>query len=189
MRSYRKVDGRRLRGDQRRRQITEATLRVIEREGVAGVSHRVVATEAGIPPASITYHYAALDDLLEATLVESAAELAVEVRDLIESTRIKGLSPAGAVAEVLAEALGSRRGRTMAQYELYLLAARKPALRSAARLWLDVLTSLGRQPDEVGFRAFLAAVDGVLMQGLIDDEPPTAAELLPVVEHLLAPLR
>ncbi|WP_436502142.1 TetR/AcrR family transcriptional regulator [Actinokineospora sp. HUAS TT18] len=188
-RSYRRVDGRKARGDRRRSEIIEATLRVIEADGVAGVSHRSVAREAGVPPTSLTYHFAGLDDLLVDTLTWSAENLAVETRDIIESSRIKGANPAAAVASLLATALGPRRGRTMAEYELYLLAARRPALRPAARLWLDVLTSLARHPDEVGFRAFLAGVDGMLMQGLIDDEPPTAAELLPVVEHLLAPLR
>ncbi|SDC86839.1 TetR/AcrR family transcriptional regulator [Actinokineospora iranica] len=188
-RGYRRVDGRKARGDRRRAAIIEATLRVIEREGVAGVTHRTVAKEADVPPASITYHFPGLDDLLVDTLLLSAESMAVEVRDQIESSRIKGSGPAGAVAEMLAEALGPRRGRTMAEYELYLLAARRPTLRPAARLWLDVLTSLARQPDEVRVRAFLAGVDGLLMQGLIDDEPPTAAELLPVVERLLEPLR
>ncbi|WP_018684348.1 TetR/AcrR family transcriptional regulator [Actinokineospora enzanensis] len=189
MRTYRQVDGRRTRGERRRTEIIEATLQVIERAGVSGVTHRSVAAAAGIPPASITYHFGALDDLLEAALVQAAADLVDRVRELIESRRIKGDDPAGAVAEMLAEALGPRRARTAARYELYLLAARRPDLRPVARLWLDVLTSLGRRPDEVGFRAFLAGIDGMLAQGLIDDEPPTAAELLPVVRHLLAPLR
>ncbi|GAA4414574.1 TetR family transcriptional regulator [Actinokineospora soli] len=184
-----RVDGRRLRGERRRAELIEATLRVIEREGVSGVSHRSVAAEAGVPTTSTTYHFASLDDLLVATLTASADNMAADIRDSIESSRIKGASPAAAVAHTLAEAVVPRRGRTMAEYELYLLAARRPALRPAARRWLDVLTSLARNPDEVGFRAFLAGVDGLLLQGLIDDEPPTAAELLPVVEALLAPLR
>jgi hypothetical protein len=75
----------------------------------------------------------------------------------------------------------------MAEYELYLFAARRPALRPAARLWLDVLTSLVQHDDEVAFRAFLAGMDGLLMQGLIDDEPPTVAELQPVVAYLMRP--
>jgi hypothetical protein len=75
----------------------------------------------------------------------------------------------------------------MAEYELYLLAARRPALRSAARRWLDVLTSLVQHDDEVAFRAFLAGIDGLLVQGLIDDEPPTADELRPVVRYLMNP--
>jgi hypothetical protein len=39
----------------------------------------------------------------------------------------------------------------------------------------------------VALRAFLAGIDGLLIQGLIDDEPPKAEELRPVVDHLLQP--
>jgi transcriptional regulator of heat shock response len=99
--------------------------------------------------------------------------------------------PPGVTASQLMEAsnfLNAHiRGRTMAEYELYLLAARRPELRPAARRWLDVLTSMVRHDDVVALRVFLAGIDGLMIQGLIDDEPPTAAELRPVVEYLLKP--
>jgi len=50
-----------------------------------------------------------------------------------------------------------------------------------------VLTSMVRHDDEVAFRVFLAGIDGLLIQGLIDDEPPSADELRPVVDYLLKP--
>ena len=193
-------DGRKARGAKRRQEIIEAALRVIERDGVAGVTHRSVAREAGIPPASTTYHFATLDDLLIATLISCARDMATEVYWMIDRARsreglrrsggsswIEGPSAADEVSALLAEALGPRRGRTMAEYELYLLAARRPALRPAARRWLDVLTSMVRHDDEVAFRVFLAGIDGLLIQGLIDDEPPTPDELRPVVDYLLKP--
>lgn len=192
-------DGRKARGEKRRQEIIEATLRVIERDGVAGVTHRSVAREAGIPTASITYHFATLDDLLIATLIACARDMATEVYWMIDRARSReglrrssgspysGPSAADEVSALLAEALGPRRGRTMAEYELYLLAARRPSLRPAARRWLDVLTSMVKHDDEVAFRVFLAGIDGLLIQGLIDDEPPTAEELRPVVEYLLNP--
>lgn len=167
--------------------MIKATLRVIERDGVAGVTHRAVAAEAAVALTSTTYHFASLDDLLVATLLWCTDELATEVRDVLERARIKNTSATAEVAVLLAEALGPRRGRTMAEYELYLMAARRPALRPAARHWLDVLASLVEHDDEVAFRAFLAAMDGLLIQGLIDDEPPTAQQLGPVVDYLLRP--
>ncbi|MDV6011118.1 TetR family transcriptional regulator [Haloechinothrix sp. LS1_15] len=193
------VDGRKARGERRRQEIIDAALRVIERDGVAGVTHRTVAREAGVPSASITYHYATLDDLLIATLISCARDMATEVYWMIDRARSReglrrtaaggrgGASAADEVSRLLAEALGPQRGRTMAEYELYLMAARKPELRPAARRWLDVLTSMVRHDDEVAFRVFLAGIDGLLIQGLIDDEPPTADELRPVVEYLLKP--
>lgn len=182
-----RMDGRKVRGEKRRAEIIEATLRVIERDGVAGVTHRTVAKEAGVPTTSTTYHFASLDDLLIATLIECARDMATEVYWMIDRARSRGSRGAEEVANLLAEAIGPRRGRTMAEYELYLLAARRPELRPAARRWLDVLTSMVRHDDEVAFRVFLAGIDGLLIQGLIDDEPPTAEELRPVVDYLLKP--
>ncbi|MEE2046687.1 TetR family transcriptional regulator, partial [Nocardiopsis tropica] len=49
---------------QRRRLLLDATMRVVEREGVGAVSQRRVAAEAGVPPSTVTYYYAAVDDLL-----------------------------------------------------------------------------------------------------------------------------
>lgn len=192
-------DGRKVRGDKRRERIIDAALRVIERDGVAGVTHRTVAREAGVPTSSTTYHYKSLDDLLVATLISCAREMATKVYWMIDRARSReglrrstatsaiGPSAADEVSELLADALGPRRGRTMAEYELYLLAARKPELRPAARRWLDVLTSMVPHDDVVSLRVFLAGIDGLLIQGLIDDEPPTAAELRPVVDYLLNP--
>lgn len=194
--STRQPDGRKARGEKRRAEIIDATLRVIERDGVAGVTHRTVAREADIPTTSTTYHFASLDDLLIATLISCARDMATDIYWMIDRARSReglrrageeGPSAADEVSALLAEALGPRRGRTMAEYELYLLAARRPELRPAARRWLDVLTSMVRHDDEVAFRVFLAGIDGLLIQGLIDDEPPSAEELRPVVEYLLKP--
>src|SRR5690606_3613489 len=80
-------DGRKGRGEKRRQEIIEATLRVIERDGVAGVTHRSVAREAGIPTASTTYHFATLDDLLIATLIACARDMATEVYWMIDRAR------------------------------------------------------------------------------------------------------
>ncbi|ONI82274.1 TetR family transcriptional regulator [Saccharothrix sp. ALI-22-I] len=170
-------DGRRARGDQRRRAILEATLRVVERDGVAGVSHRSVAREADVPTTSTTYYYATLDDLLIATLTWSAEELASSFRGV-------PLTPA-AVARFIADAVGEHRGRTLAEYELYLLAARRPELRPAARRWISLIAEVAGPWDPVVLRAALAGLDGLLIQGLIADFPPMAEELEPVVSLLM----
>ena len=183
------MDGRRARGERRRQAILEATLRVIERDGVSGVSHRSVAREAGVPTTSTTYYFASLDDLLIATLVWSAEKLAEDVGELIARLVEAPDTSVQEVTRRIVDLVGVHRGRTMAEYELYLLAARRPELRSAARRWLDLVTAAARpfDSDPVAFRAFLAAVDGLLIQGLIADEPPSVADLEPVVSYLIRP--
>ncbi|GGN05866.1 TetR family transcriptional regulator [Lentzea pudingi] len=174
-----KVDGRKARGEKKRRAIVEATLRVIERDGVSGVTHRSVAREAGVPTTAPTYYFATLDDLLIATLLWSAEAMCDDVLKIIAS------GTAREIARSLATAVDTNRGRTLAEYELYLLAGRRPELKPAARRWLDLATEVARPADPVAFRAFLAAIDGLLMQGLIADVAPNEDELEPIVSFLI----
>lgn len=182
------VDGRKAKGQRRRRAIVDAALRVVSRDGVAGISHRSVAREAGVPPASIAYYFSGIDELLVATLLESVDTLVVELESLRAGVRGSAELPA-AVARSLVRMVGEHRERTMAEYELYLLAARRPALRPAARRWIEVAAGyIAGRGDPAAVRALLAAVDGLLVQGLIADEPPSPEELEPVLRLLLEPL-
>ena len=174
-----KVDGRKARGEKKRRAIVEAALRVIEREGIAGVTHRSVAREAGVPTTAPTYYFATLDELLIATLLWSAEALCDDILKIVAS------GTAREIASSLAKAVGCNRGRTLAEYELYLLAGRRPELKPAARRWLDLAVELAQPADPVAFRAFLAAIDGLLVQGLIADVAPTEDELEPIVSFLI----
>ncbi|HEX7306885.1 TetR family transcriptional regulator [Lentzea sp.] len=176
----RKVDGRKARGEKKRRAIIEATLRVIERDGIAGVTHRSVAREAGVPTTAPTYYYATLDDLLIATLLWSAEVLCDDMLQIVASG-----GSAREIAKVIANAVDENRGRTLAEYELYLLAGRRPELKAAARRWLDLAVEAVRPADPVAFRAFLAAIDGLLIQGLIADVAPNEDELEPIVSFLI----
>lgn len=92
--------GRRVRGE-RRRAILEAARRVVERDGVAGVSHRSVAREAGVPPTSATCYYATPDDLLIATLTRSADRMASSFRNTDPApAALDGLLLQGLIAEI-----------------------------------------------------------------------------------------
>ncbi len=153
---------------------------MIERDGLAGVTHRSVAREAGVPTTAPTYYFATLDDLLIATLTWSAEALCDDMLKIVASG-----GTAREIATILAKAVNENRGRTLAEYELYLLAGRRPELRAAARRWLDLAIEAVRPADPVAFRALLAAVDGLLIQGLIADVAPNEDELEPIVSFLI----
>jgi DNA-binding transcriptional regulator YbjK len=174
------IDGRKARGEKKRRAIVEATLRVIERDGVAGVTHRSVAREAGVPTTASTYYFATLDDLLIATLLWVAEEVCDDMLQIVAS----GGTPRE-IARSLARAVNENRARTLAEYELYLLAGRRPELKAAAHRWLDLAVETARPADPVAFRAFLAAVDGLLIQGLTADVAPNEDDLEPIVSFLI----
>jgi DNA-binding transcriptional regulator YbjK len=174
------TDGRRLRGEERRRRLIRAALAVLERDGLAGFTHRAVAAEAGVALASATYHFRGIDDLALSAILEATEAFT-------ESIRVRsGVPDLSGYAGALAEELASHRGRVVAGYELYLLAARRPALREAATAWLRA----GTEPLLVGVdplrqRAFLAAVDAVCLEALLADAPPSASEIEKLLAHAL----
>src|SRR3954453_21638646 len=61
--------------------IVAATVRIVAREGVAAVTHRRVAAEAGVSLSSTTWHFATKGDILEAALHWTAAH---EVARIVE---------------------------------------------------------------------------------------------------------
>ncbi|MEU4190588.1 TetR family transcriptional regulator [Kribbella sp. NPDC026611] len=183
MQVRRVVDGRRQRGEQRRDQLLHATLAVIERDGVAGVSHRAVAAAADVSVASITYHFPTLDDLLVAALTWVAEDLAAELDGWASEL---GAQPADELARLVEHSVVRRRGRTLALYELYLYAARRPELREVARAWLEPLTEIARAftADPRKARLLVAALDGLLMQALIGAREVDRADLAALLEVL-----
>ncbi|GAB2931957.1 TetR family transcriptional regulator [Rhodococcus aerolatus] len=174
------TDGRRLRGQRRRDELVAAALRVLARDGVAGVSHRAVAAEAGVAKSAVGYHFADLDALLGAVLAHQGRVLTAALPDVPAGTDLAWL------ADLLCAELDHDRGRVVAGYELSLHAARRPALRGAAHVWVDALTAVLRassdDPDRV--RAAVAVVDGWVVQLLAtgaEADPRELERLLRVV--------
>ena len=121
-----------VRGEERRERILRATLGVIARDGIAAVTHRRVAAEGGVPLGSLTYWFATKDDLLREALRLLADEETERLRRVGEGLT-DDMTPEE-IAERFAEVLESS-GDTdqLAQFELYLEAARNPALREVAQ--------------------------------------------------------
>ena len=169
-------------GAERRSSILAATVRLLVREGLAAVTHRAVAREAGVPLAATTYYFASKDELV----VEALAILVEdEIRRVSERAAALGAdlsSPsrsAAAVAEVLfpdAEAAGG----LLAKFEVYLEAARRPGLRRTAAHWQRAFTELAESALSLAGASdakrlaplLVAGVDGMLVHRLsegIDD--------------------
>lgn len=76
----------RLSSEQRRRELTDAALRVIATRGVSALSTRALADEVGLSTGAIFRHFASIDALLDAVVAR--------VEELIEATYPpEGLAP------------------------------------------------------------------------------------------------
>ncbi|GAA4863280.1 TetR/AcrR family transcriptional regulator [Saccharopolyspora cebuensis] len=177
------ADGRRERGRQRREAIIAATLAVVERDGVAGVTHRTVAREADVAASSAVYYFATLDDLLVAALSAAAQEYA----DQLAALRDGGRDPIDGIAELIAAAGGPGRQRALAERELTLMASRRPALRPLAGHWREQVAEAARTrtDDPVTVDAVVAAADGICARVLLDEEPIGFERIRAVLRHAL----
>ncbi|MEU6861962.1 TetR family transcriptional regulator [Streptomyces sp. NPDC046876] len=170
----------------RRQRIIDAAIRVVGAKGIAGLSHRSAAAEADVPLGSTTYHFATLDDLLVAALsqVNAAFEETVAASPALADPRA---DLAGALARLLGEFLGADRGRAELEYELYLAALRRPALRPVAAQWCEsVAAALSARTDPVTARALVAAMDGIGLQVLLTGAAYDEAYAREVLGRLLA---
>jgi DNA-binding transcriptional regulator YbjK len=161
-------DGRKARGQETRHKLMSAAVRVAGRDGPGAVTHRAVAAEAGVTKSLATYHFATIDDLLTAALIECTDAYARQIAEELPPDA----SP-GTLGEHLAANLNEHRQDWLAYYELFLLAVRKPALRAAARQWTEWTTEIARRytDDPVAIDAFIAALDGIGMAALLCDGP------------------
>ena len=157
-------------------------MRVIESAGIAAVSQRVVAREAGVPPSAVTYYFPAVDDLLVAAL---AACNDAYLRGLDACTR--DTDPIAALARLVADGTGASPAYVAAEYELFLLAARRPELRAEAARWPAAVDSFltPHVPDPVARAGVAAAVDGLLLRCVVEADPPSAGEVHEVLARLI----
>lgn len=154
---------------ERRQRIIDAAIRVVGAKGIAGLSHRSVAAEADVPLGSTTYHFATLDELMVAALRQANEGFAkVLVSSGVLDDTGTGTGLAEGLARVLGEWLAGDRIGVELEYELYLAALRRPALRPVAAEWTEeTARRLATRTDPVTARALLALMDGICLQVLL----------------------
>jgi DNA-binding transcriptional regulator YbjK len=164
------------RGEARRALITEAALAVIARVGPDGLTHRLVAAEAGLPLAATTYWFASKEDIVRAAL-EHAAE-----RDLAHVETLRAASRtwtkktlATHLADFVEESCTDRRENAVVDSALWLEALRRPELRPIADRWVvaysdvlvEVLRNVGAPGTADDAELLGAAVDGIICHHLV----------------------
>ena len=160
------TDGRRRRGIKRRRVLLDATLQVIGRNGLAAVTQRAVASEAGLPPSAVYYYFPTLDDLITAALIDVNDRFLAELRASTD-----GDDALHALAVVIVGSSRRRRIEVVAELELWVLATRRVSLHGELDRWnaglRDAAAELTDDPTAVD--ALVAAVNGYYWQAATDD--------------------
>jgi DNA-binding transcriptional regulator YbjK len=157
--------------------IVVATVRLVAREGVAAVSHRRVAAEAGVALSSTTWHFATKAAILEAALHWCARREVAGIAAIADRLDATGFDPAAWAEELgdwLIEQLTAEREAAVALYRLQVELLGTPGALAVHREWGEGLRAIGervleRAPSpapDVDVRLIVAALDGLRMGGL-----------------------
>lgn len=149
---------------ERRRQLTEAAMRVMRRDGAWALTTRAVAAEAGVPLGAVHYAFDSKDALIEQVLaadIESAART-------VDAAVAAGGSIEEIIERVLQHWFASLRDNPLSEtvlQELTLMGAREPELGRLAAAAV------------VGYRQELQA----MLQQVADQVGGTWSRPLPVL--------
>jgi len=164
-----------------REAMIEATVRIVAREGVAAVTHRRVAAEAGVALSSTTWHFATKADILEAGLrwaahreVEGIAAIAVRLGD----TDFDAAAWADALGDWLVEQVTTDRDLAVALYRLQVELLGTPGALDVHRERGEGLRAVGERvlahsstsTPAIDLRLIVGALDGLRMGALSSGE-------------------
>ena len=130
------------RGVQRRRELLEAVLRIVARDGVAAVTHRAVAAEAEAPLPATTYYFAAKEDMIREAFRFFAEQSIEQIDEVSERYLDRDVGPEDAVALIFETVVQESRNPNTswaAEFELILAIAREPSFAPEYRVFQDRL--------------------------------------------------
>lgn len=163
-----------------RQNIIDAVLRIIGQDGIAALTNRRIAKEAGVSLGSVTYHFATQHELLRESLLHFVAEETRHFTALADACSDERFD-IGQAAEVVAQVAGGNAfdSRHIAPFELYVQAGRDERLRAAAAecfaaydlLATRILAQLGVPDPERLAGAAVALVFGQQLRRLATGAP------------------
>ncbi|GGR45194.1 AcrR family transcriptional regulator [Nocardioides luteus] len=159
-------------GERRGGHVLDAAIRLIAADGLAAVSIRAVAAEAGVSLAQVQYYFRSKEELVTAALEQAEDEFLAQVALVLERPRSRRRLRA---AIDLWLPLDEERERRVKVWLAFVgAAAARPALAEQARQtdeqlrgWYRTeLAALGVADPDAAAAHLLALVDGVALQSL-----------------------
>ncbi|AUX46606.1 TetR family transcriptional regulator [Sorangium cellulosum] len=161
----------------RKDRLVATALDVIAEQGVAGASHRSIARAADVPLGSTTYHFASIDELLAAAFTRHAETVAARFEAGMRAARDRKAAVDFLVEHLGADLLGSARDLVLS-VELYVAAARRPALRAVTQAWmLRSRRALELHFDPVTARELDALIEGLVLHSALSTDPMDAEQI------------
>lgn len=167
------------RSRERQERLLRAAVELIAEGGPRAATHRAVSARAGLPPSSAGYYFPTADGLIEGALRYYTERRARTLTELFERAiaDVDDVADTGvAIAQALLRDVGPG---ILAEFEVYLEAARNPALREAVTASMAAfenvaaarLEALGVTSPRLAAKAFVAVANGFALNRLASPMP------------------
>ncbi|MEV5172369.1 TetR family transcriptional regulator [Streptomyces flaveolus] len=172
---------------QRRRRILDAALDVLVADGVAGITHRKVASRADVPLGSVTYHFTSLTELRT-----QAFTWYVEQRNAEYEALFAEVTTREDLIDVLVDVVQggpSRHRSAVLGFELHLAALRDPALRALTHEWTKAGRAvLARFTGPETAARLDALLEGMIMHALLSTDRESREQTRAAIAQTLGPV-
>lgn len=169
----------------RREQLLQAAIRVINDQGMRGLTHRAVEAEAGVPHGSTTYYFGTRHDLTTA-LTQYIADAAVkQVQPFAQqmTLRLADRSKPIDIEEIargLLDWIDANSDLELARYELQVNGSRDEELKQHmtdacsifVHLCEPVVVACGSKQPHTDAKILQAAIDGWMFSRLTQTDQP-----------------
>lgn len=183
----------------RQRPLMEATLRLIGRRGLDGVTHRAVAAEAKTSLGAVTHHFRSRDALIEAALRHALARETGRLRALALGLQDKAINVDAWIESLVVwydRELKADAETHIACYEAFLAAARTPHYRLVVEEWFETwrrsaqlaLAAAGSSDPRRHAELFVSALIGLVFRQLAAPRRAFRRETISVLAELVSRL-
>ncbi|WP_300299935.1 TetR/AcrR family transcriptional regulator [Ferrovibrio sp.] len=183
----------------RQRPLMEATLRLIGRRGLDGVTHRAVAAEAKTSLGAVTHHFRSRDALIEAALRHALARETGRLRALALGLQDKAINVDAWIESLVVwydRELKADAEMHIACYEAFLAAARTPHYRLVVEEWFETwrrsaqlaLAAAGSSDPRRHAELFVSALIGLVFRQLAAPRRAFRRETISVLAELVSRL-
>lgn len=169
---------------QRRERILQATLDTIAEHGIHAVTHRKIASCAGVPLGSMTYYFDGMDSLLEEAFIWFTQQMSQQYRDFFAGVTGPEMACESIVTLIHSSEVTTPNNMEL-MYQLYAFMNRSAALKAVMQDWMQTSqTTLVQWFDPVTARALDAFIEGMTLHFVTDRQPLSREELRAIVGRI-----
>lgn len=168
----------------RREKILQATLETIATHGVHAVTHRKIASCAGVPLGSMTYYFTGMEPLLEEAFTRFTHEMSRQYRDFFSGVTSQEAACDAIVTLILSSEVTTPHSMAL-MYQLYAFMHRSEALKAVMQDWMQTSQStLNQWFDPATARALDAFIEGMTLHFVTDRQPLSRNDLRAMVRRM-----